>query len=111
MFGADVRLWRIYQPLKRNHRRDFRKPFNPTTKSKYDIPEQATVTLKIYNVLGQEVLSFADGEQTAGFHTVAWDGRNSFGSQVSSGVYFYRFEATGASGQTFNSLKKMLFLK
>ena len=86
-------------------------PFNPTTQIKYDLPEQATVVLNIYNVLGQEVATLANAEQSAGFYTVTWDGKNNFGNQVSSGVYFYRFEAKGNSGQNFATLKKMLFLK
>lgn len=86
-------------------------PFNPTTQIQYDLPEQATVTLKVFNVLGQEVMSLASGTQGVGHHTATWDGRNNFGSQVSTGVYFYHFEATGVSGQTFVTTKKMLFLK
>jgi hypothetical protein len=86
-------------------------PFNPTTRVKFDLPEQATVTLKVYNVLGQQVATLVEGPTEAGFHEVAWDGRNEFGSPISSGVYFYRFEATGNSGRTFATLKKMVFLK
>jgi hypothetical protein len=86
-------------------------PFNPTTKIKYDLPEQATVVLKVYNLLGQEVATLANNEQAAGYYEAVWDGRTSFGTPVSSGVYFYRFEATSASGQTFANLKKMVFLK
>ena len=86
-------------------------PFNPTTQIQYDMPEQATISLKVYNILGQEVMSLANGVQPAGHHTATWDGRNNFGSQVSTGVYFYRFEATGVSGQTFATLKKMILMK
>jgi|GEM_PF-608934 len=86
-------------------------PFNPTTKIKYNLPEQATVVLKIYNLLGQEVATLADAPQAAGYYEATWDGRNNFGTNVSSGVYFYRFEATGNSGQRYANLKKMLFLK
>jgi hypothetical protein len=86
-------------------------PFNPTTTVKYDLPEEATVTLKIYNVLGQEVLTLVSGTQAAGRYQAVWDGRNNFGTPVSSGVYFYRIEATGVSGVPFVSLKKMMFLK
>jgi hypothetical protein len=86
-------------------------PFNPTTRIKYDLPEQATVVLKVYNLLGQEVATLANAPQAAGYYEATWDGRNNFGANVSSGVYFYRFEATSASGQTFANLKKMLFLK
>ncbi len=86
-------------------------PFNPTTRITYDLPEQATVSLKIYNLLGQEVATLANGPQAPGRYEAVWEGRNNFGNQVSSGVYFYRFEATSASGQSFANLKKMLFLK
>jgi hypothetical protein len=86
-------------------------PFNPTTRIKYDLPEQATVVLKIYNLLGQEVATLENAPQAAGYYEATWDGRNNFGANVSSGVYFYRFEATSNSGQKFANLKKMLFLK
>ena len=86
-------------------------PFNPTTRIVYDLPEKATVVLKVYNLLGQQVATLANTQQAPGSYKVTWDGRNSFGLQVSSGVYFYRFEATGASGRSFSSMKKMLFLK
>ena len=86
-------------------------PFNPTTTIKYDLPEQANVVLKIYNLLGQEVVTLTNSPQSAGYYAATWNGRNNFGLQVSSGVYFYRFEARSVSGHTFASLKKMLFLK
>ena len=86
-------------------------PFNPTTKIKYDLPEASIVSLRIYNILGQEIATLANGQQPAGYFEATWEGRNNYGLTVSSGIYFYRFEATGASGQTFNSLKKMIFLK
>jgi len=86
-------------------------PFNPSTTIKYDLPEEATVTLKIYNLLGQEVFALVNGPQQAGYYESVWDGRNTTGASISSGVYFYRFEAIGQSGQTFSNLKKMLFLK
>jgi hypothetical protein len=86
-------------------------PFNPETRIEYSLPEQSTVTLKIYNLLGQEVLSLASGVQEAGFYEVVWDGHNNKGAAVGTGVYFYRFEATGNSGKKFTELKKMIFLK
>jgi len=86
-------------------------PFNPETRIKYSLPEQATVTLKIYNLLGQEVLSLASGIQEAGFYEVTWNGHNNSGASVGTGVYFYRFEASGNSGKKFTELKKMIFLK
>jgi hypothetical protein len=86
-------------------------PFNPTTRIRYDLPVQATVSLRVYNLLGQEVITLADGPQTAGRYEAVWDGRNAFGKPISSGVYFYRFEAKTASGQIYGNMRKMLFLK
>jgi hypothetical protein len=86
-------------------------PFNPETRIKYSLPEQSTVNLKIYNLLGQEVASLATGAQEMGYYEVVWNGKNNSGVNVGTGVYFYRFEATGISGQKFTDLKKMIFLK
>ena len=81
-------------------------PFNPRTVIKYQLPEHGKVTLKIYNILGQEVRTLIDNQKNAGYHKIIWDGCNSFGSLVSTGLYFYRIEA----GE-FHSIKKMLILK
>jgi hypothetical protein len=86
-------------------------PFNPATRISFALPEAASVTLKVYNVLGQEVVTLAQETREAGYHEVVWNGRNSLGQSVGSGVYFYRLEAKGTSGQDFANLKKMLFLK
>ena len=86
-------------------------PFNPSTTIRFGLPEQATVSLRIYNLLGQEIATLAEGEMSAAYHRVVWNGRNSAGAQVATGMYFYRFEATGVSGEKFNSLKKLILLK
>lgn len=87
-------------------------PFNPTTTIQYALPTASTVSLKIYNILGQEVATLVDQVQTAGYHTAMWNGRNQYGSQVATGVYFYRIEAKGADGAApFTNLKKMLLVK
>lgn len=81
-------------------------PFNPTTTINFALPKAGSVTVSVFNVLGQEVTSLVNGELPAGNHTVVWDGRNGNGSVVSSGIYFYRIVA-GDYSQT----KKMLMLK
>ena len=86
-------------------------PFNPTTRIEYSLPEQADVTLRIFDVLGREVSTLFAGPQDAGYYTAEWDGRSGSGAQIASGVYFYRLDASSASGQTFTSLKKMVFMK
>jgi flagellar hook assembly protein FlgD len=79
-------------------------PFNPTTDVYFDLPNPSHVTLTVYNIVGQRVITLVDGYREAGSHTVTWDGRSSSGNSVSSGVYFYRLEA----GELVASRKMML---
>jgi Secretion system C-terminal sorting domain len=76
-------------------------PFNPSTTIRYAVPTAAKVSLKVYNVLGQEVLALVNAQQSAGSYNVTFDA-----SRFSSGVYFYRI-MSGSFVQT----KKMLLLK
>lgn len=68
-------------------------PFNPETRIAYTLPAAAEVTLKIYNIRGQEVRRLVAGPQKAGHHIVLWDGRNAAGRQVATGVYLLRLRA------------------
>ena len=81
-------------------------PFNPETTIFYELPREADVSLKIYNVLGQEIRSLVSNRMSAGQHAVVWNGQDKLGHIVSSGIYFYRFIA-GPADET----KKMLILK
>ncbi|MEE8148881.1 MAG: T9SS type A sorting domain-containing protein, partial [candidate division Zixibacteria bacterium] len=64
-------------------------PFNPSTMIEFYLPEQQYVTLDIYNILGQRVVSLVDRDMDAGFQSVSWSGRDNSGSEVASGIYFY----------------------
>jgi hypothetical protein len=68
-------------------------PFNPETRIDYDLPEAVFVRLKIYDLLGREVVEVISGEMPAGFHSVVWRGLNQIGAPVGSGIYFYRLQA------------------
>ena len=69
-------------------------PFNPITEIRYALPADTNVTLKIYNILGQEIATLIDNELIqAGWHTTVWDSRDVFGSNVASGIYFCRLTA------------------
>jgi photosystem II stability/assembly factor-like uncharacterized protein len=87
-------------------------PFNPITTIRFALPKLSNVTIKIYNIIGQEVATLVEGVREAGFYTQQWNGRNQYGNQVATGVYFYRIEAKPADGGApFTSLKKMLLIK
>ena len=81
-------------------------PFNPTTTIAYDLPQDGTVRLIIYDVMGREVMRLVNGFTPAGYHNVRWDARNALGEQVSAGVYFYHLQS-GAYVKT----QKMVLLK
>jgi len=76
-------------------------PFNPLTTIRYDLPEATHVTLDIYAITGQHVVTLVSGAQEAGYYEATWDG-GVFGN----GTYFYRLEA----GE-FEETKRMLLLK
>ena len=81
-------------------------PFNPDTEIGYALPVNSEVELSVFNVLGQKVATLVQGEQAAGYHTVRWNGTNSDGSSVASGIYFYRITT-----EQFTTSKKMMMLK
>jgi hypothetical protein len=83
-------------------------PFNPTTTISYAIPTQSLVTLKVFNVLGQEVTQLVNEEKAAGNYTARFDG-----SGLASGVYFYVFNARpiGGAASGFNEVKKLILMK
>ncbi len=81
-------------------------PFNSQTIIKFNLQRPAEVTLTIFNVLGQRVRKLAEERMSAGAHSVAWDGKDEKGSDVSSGVYFYQIQA-GEQSQT----KRLVLLK
>ena len=83
-------------------------PFNPATTIRFSIPTEAKVTLKIYNVLGQEVATLLDNNQSAGTYSVRFDA-----SSLASGMYLYRITAQRVELSTgqFVQVKKMLLVK
>ncbi len=72
---------------------NFPNPFNANTIISYSLPNEAFVQLVIYNIKGQKVKTLVNENQIAGAHNVIWDGSNSRGQKVASGIYFYKFQA------------------
>jgi hypothetical protein len=81
-------------------------PFNPSTIIEYDLPRSSNTRLTVYNIMGQEVRTLIDEHQSAGHHTVTWDGRDTHSDIVASGVYLYRLTANSTS-----HARKMLLIK
>lgn len=79
-------------------------PFNPSTEIKYQVFNQSKVVIKIYDLMGSEVKTLVNQEMSSGTFNVTWNGSNSFGQKVSSGVYFCRME----SGSYVQTIKLML---
>ena len=81
-------------------------PFNPNTTIAYELPKSEYVTIKIYNVLGEEIKTLFNNFQVSGNHTITWDGTNSNNNEVSSGIYIYVIRAA-----QFSMAKKMILLR
>ncbi len=81
-------------------------PFNPTTQIEFGIPTANQVKLEIHNITGQKVATLVDRQFEAGNHVIQWDGKDTNGQPVASGIYFYRLQAGD-----FAETKKMLYLK
>jgi hypothetical protein len=81
-------------------------PFNPTTTISFSLPEEQEIDLTIYNIKGQKVKRLIDGQLTSGQHSMTWDGKDTNGKSVSTGIYFYRLK-TGKKEIS----RKMLLLK
>ncbi len=81
-------------------------PFNPSTTICYALPRVGTVSLKVYNSVGQIIKTLVDDERQPGYYQIDWDGTNQNGLQVASGIYFYRIQA-----DNFSKSRKMILLK
>lgn len=88
--------WATTKPETHVLNQNWPNPFNPITYIRYQIPENRSpvhTTLKIYNILGQELRTLVNEPQEAGYYEVTWDGRDNLGREVASDVYLYRLEA------------------
>ena len=81
-------------------------PFNMSTSIAYGLPEQCQVLIIVYNILGQKISTLVDGIEPAGYHQVEWNGTNSYGNTIASGVYIYRIVTS-----SYVKSKKMVLVK
>ncbi len=81
-------------------------PFNPSTSIQFSLPMDASVKIKLFNMIGEEIIEIANSEYPAGIHNI-----NFTANHLASGTYFYSLEAKGSNGISFTSSRKMLLLK
>lgn len=81
-------------------------PFNPSTNISYSVPVKSEVTLEVYNLIGQKIMTLVQGSVEAGKHFVQMNG-----SSMASGIYLLKLNAVGADGTQFTSSKKMTLMK
>jgi hypothetical protein len=104
--GTEVRAQDSLLPNEFGLCQNYPNPCNPSTEIIYSLPRAMQVSLSIYNLLGQEVVTLVRGSQPMGTHRISWDGCDSQGASVSSGVYIYRLN--GAESQLS---RKLLLLR
>ena len=96
----------ILAPAEFNLSQNYPNPFNPATTINFSLASDSKVSLKIFDVIGQEVAQLVNGQLAAGQHNVNFDA-----SSLNSGVYFYKIEANGVDGTSYSSVKKMILTK
>lgn len=96
----------VVRPAEYALQQNFPNPFNPSTAIQFSIAADAKVSLKVFNVLGQEVTTLVNSTLSAGTHSVTFDATG-----LESGVYFARIDAAGIDGSSFSSVRKMVVNK
>ncbi len=93
-------------PISFELEQNFPNPFNPSTKIKYALPTISHVSIRVYNLLGQEITSLVNEEKSAGTYETVWNGLDKSNNEVASGIYFYKLIAGD-----FVETKKMMLIK
>lgn len=91
-------------------KQNYPNPFNPTTTISYNLGVNADVTLSIYNILGQHIVTLVQEQQIAGFHSITWDASTESGKSVSTGIYLCQIEARSGSTE-YSNVIKMIYMK
>jgi VWFA-related protein len=101
----------VQLPTQHQLAQNYPNPFNPITTISFSVPEESRVKLAVFDMLGREIRSLTEGVRSSGTYTVVWDGKNSEGQVMESGVYFYRMTATAGSGKTTTETQRMILMK
>jgi hypothetical protein len=87
-------------------KQNYPNPFNPSTEIKFSLAVDSKVSMKVFNIVGEEVAELINSQLAAGSHNINFNA-----SSLNSGVYFYRINAAGIDGSNFSSVKKMILTK
>ncbi|HSR18097.1 MAG TPA: FlgD immunoglobulin-like domain containing protein [Ignavibacteriaceae bacterium] len=79
-------------------------PFNPSTKINFELKNRVRINLTVFNYLGEKVITLEDAEKEPGKHFIEWNGKDSKGTGVSSGIYFIKL----AAGIEMKTIKAIL---
>jgi len=93
-------------PLQFSLSQNFLNPFNLTTTFQYALKDEAAVTIKIYNILGKEIITLVNETQPAGYQSITWNGTDHSGNPVPSGIYICQMNAGN-----FTKSQKMVLMK
>jgi subtilisin-like proprotein convertase family protein len=87
-------------------------PFNPTTNIAFNVPADANVSVRVYDMLGREIATLVNGYYSSGKYITTWDANNNLGQTVASGLYLYRMEAQPVDGSAnYVGVKKMVLTR
>lgn len=95
-------------PEEFNLHQNFPNPFNPSTSIRLEIPERSNVSVKVYNILGKEIITLIEKELSPGIHTIDWEAKDSNGLLLPSGVYLIRFNAVNSNSNHIKTIKTVL---
>ncbi len=104
---SGVEIVNLDIPNDYNLLQNYPNPFNPSTNIRYSLPLASNVTIRIYNSIGENIITLMDNYQPAGNYMVDWNAVH-----YASGIYFYSLEAIPSNrNQVYRSVKKMILLK
>jgi hypothetical protein len=93
-------------PLKTTLNGNYPNPFNPETNISFTLSSNGKTLLEIFNIKGEKVSKLIDKHLDSGYYSVVWNGKDDFGRDLASGIYFYKFQT-----KKYSSIKKMILLK
>ena len=93
-------------PFAYSLQQNYPNPFNPTTTIQFSVPDRSKTELKVFDIMGCEVITLVNQTLEPGYHQIIWNGRNGLGRSIASGMYF-----TVMRSENFKAVKKMVMLK